>query len=116
MSLFISQYTDRPARRAVLFGLLVLPLGLLGCGPPSADHAMTFSVGSRTVKIFVDGLARGARTVSTAPGRATVNGVAFVWTNDQLLINGQPYQGPPFTELHVTIMVSGAVETVVARP
>lgn len=92
---------------------------LSACGPGGPTPLHVVEIGSDVVRIYLDGQSAPTTiTTKVAAGGAwsgNINGVSIAVQNGGLMINGRPYQGPAFTELHIFIKQGGAVETRIAK-
>lgn len=99
--------------------VLLLSAGAAACGPPAGKPLYTLRYGSRVIKVFVEGQVANSSIETTVAEGGTwtgeVNGLTLSLRQGRLLIGGEPYNGPEFEELHVTIKPGGRFETQVAK-
>ncbi len=105
-------------RQAV--SVLLLSASVVACGPSGGKPLYTVRYGSQVIKLFVEGqIANSSIETKVSEGgtwSGDVNGLSISLRQGRLLIGGEPYTGPEFQELHVTIKPGGRFETRVAVP
>lgn len=100
--------------------ILLLSSGVTACGPTAGKPLYTVRYGSQVIKLFVEGQAANSSIETKIAEGGTwsgdVSGVTISLRQGRLTIGGEPYSGPDFAELHITIKPGGRVETRIAAP